>query len=184
MKKIFFVVGITLFFNHICASQIQWNPDSLITWNNFKGTPKSDGNSKALTMSRISCSLGFNSNCFTYKVYAYFYEGESWALDSASILLKHERNHFDITEIFARKIRKYLIESFRLKRSRAEIGSNITQLMSELRKYQVLYDNETNHSINFDQQILWSNKINFQLQELAEFKTANYDSCNDKNKSD
>ena len=174
----------TFFLNHICASQIQWNPDSLITWNNFKGPPKSHGNSKALTMSRISCSFGINSNCFTYKVYAYFYEGESWVLDSSSVLLKHERNHFDITEIFARKIRKYLIESFRLKRSRAEIGSNIKQLMSELHKYQVLYDDETNHSLNSDQQVLWSNKINIQLQELAEFKTAIYQSCNDRNKID
>lgn len=66
----------------------------------------------------------------------------------------HEEGHFDIGEIFARRLRKDLSATLRRTPviSPRRIDSIVHVHSKALDDMQKLYDNETNHSLVFDEQ--------------------------------
>jgi predicted secreted Zn-dependent protease len=86
------------------------------------------------------------------------------------MILKHEQGHFDIAEIFARKLHKRMKE-YRFNQSTyqtdlREIYSSIT---AEKEAFQDLYDNETDHSRKKDVQEKWLKKISELLNDLKDY---------------
>ena len=75
-------------------------------------------------------------------------------------LLRHEQLHFDITELYARKIDSALTSfqgCYPKQYSRAiQIHDS---LIIEWNKFQELYDKETGHSVNDSAQFQWEKKI-------------------------
>jgi len=82
----------------------------------------------------------------------------------------HEQGHFDIAELFARKLRKAFAE---YKFNAQTVGKDIDKLFilnkQERTERDVLYDKETNHSQNKQQQVLWNKKIKSELDNLKKF---------------
>ena len=97
----------------------------------------------------------------------------SWVLpkDTNDLeLLKHERLHFDIAELFARYARKQF-------RTLKPFCSNIRSFKGLLRDYQIeadkenlKYDAESNHYKNKEMQEKWSKDVARRLKELAEYR--------------
>ena len=154
-----------------------WSDDLQLTWEDFNGTPTHGTTVAAVTASGIS--FGFTTKMTETKlmeysafVDAHFYPDKSWYIrDKAdSIILDHERLHFDITELHARKFRKRIAQTkFTLK-----IGDQMerihTAINEELRQMQQQYDLDCEHSQNVDKQKEWQQRIKLELEKLAYYK--------------
>jgi predicted secreted Zn-dependent protease len=92
-----------------------------------------------------------------YEVNAYFYPNESWykpELCDANTLA-HEQLHFDISELFARKMRNRLDRTSFSDDVKAEVRKIFKDILDELKDFQARYDMETNYSRNRGKQAEW-----------------------------
>jgi len=95
---------------------------------------------------------------------------KSWVLDQYRTpeLLKHEQYHFNLSEIFAREMRKELSTI-------SEPSSKIVQEIYDkwivnYYEEQAIYDKETAHSQITSEQLRWQEKIDTKLYELTSYK--------------
>ena len=174
-------ITLILTFSFIMPSfaQVRWSGNTAIAWSNFKGVPEQSNNLKALTHTSLSMQYNCNKRCIYYKVEAVFNEHDSWVADPTDILLVHEQDHFNIQEIFARKIRKYLQECFKNNTPGDTIHVNVDRLTQECSRYQARYDSETDHSRNSRRQKAWSDKISSQLHSLKQYADTEFSNCVD-----
>ncbi|WP_394749763.1 DUF922 domain-containing protein [Spongiimicrobium salis] len=166
--------GILLLICSIGFSQeeeIPWSASRKLVWTDFKGAPQNNSDAAATTASGIS--YGFSAQMDSrgntvvdYEVNAFFYPNESWYKPSLSsdLILSHEQLHFDIAELFARKMRAQLSKMTFSKNVKKEIRQVYQSTIKALQAYQREYDRATNFSRNREQQLLWVEKINKALQ--------------------
>ena len=84
--------------------------------------------------------------------------------------MSHEQGHFDITEIFARKMAKAMDDyKFNPRTFRADLDTIYQQIMKEKEEYQERYDHETDYSRDKKMQAEWLKKIAEELEELDEW---------------
>src|SRR5436190_457537 len=89
---------------------ISWSKDRKLTWADYKGKPQRRF-AAASTVYSLGRKVIMQSNGTTAaQINAYFYCDDSWKKESwiNESVLAHEQKHFDIVELFARKIRKKL----------------------------------------------------------------------------
>jgi superfamily II DNA helicase RecQ len=144
-----------------------------IDWSDFSGKP--DLNS--IDIAHLSYTLEMDSKYKTKDsllciVSAVFNKSESWTKSNSSYILEHERLHFDISELYARKIRKKLKERYFIEISLIkDINEIYLTYKNELKIRQRNYDSETNHSIDKVQQEKWDKKIREELLQLNMFRS-------------
>ena len=81
-------------------------------------------------------------------------------------ILAHEQGHFDITEIFARKLNEALQNyDFNRKNFKKDINDIYQSIVKEKEEYQKAYDEESDHSRNRKVQYDWLEKIDKLLEE-------------------
>ena len=91
-------------------------------------------------------------------------------LHSTVAIGAHEQGHFDIAEIFARRLNKQMSEYvFNKNTFKDDLKKIYMSLTSEKDSFQNRYDEETNHSINKEKQSEWLKKIEGFLKELKAF---------------
>ena len=159
--------------------KIYWSKDKLLTWDDFKGKPVKGSPIAADTDSGFELRSSYNSNdhLLVIDLQTYFIKNKSWYKPEkkSETLLKHEQGHFDISELFTRKLHENIIEE---KINEKNISQRITQLNEkytyELHKYQDLYDKETEHSINEKKQMEWNEKIAKELKELEKYTETHF----------
>ena len=150
----------------------EWNIQSKLLWQDFKGKPNNNSGRAAISDCGISCQMIGEKDTLRFVVKSYFNLTDSWVKkdDENDFLLKHEQGHFDINEIFARKIRKAIKEA---KLNKVNANSDFRSLQVKyftlLNEEQILYDNETKHSVNKIKQLEWDEKIKGQLNELESY---------------
>ena len=89
-------------------------PYGKLGWADFKGAPPGSKRVAATTASGISYSYTTTGSKgvykLDYKVTAYFYPWQSWYHRELcdSVVLSHEQLHFDISELYARRMREML----------------------------------------------------------------------------
>lgn len=171
-------VSVTLLFLAVFLSsfsgdkcRILWNGQRSLQQTDFKGR-QVHKDAVASTTSEITKTITETRDGLTASVRAYFYCDESWITDDPCPgVMSHEQVHFDITELYARKLRKLL--SQKLFADYADAHSKTDSLFkiidSELDIYQDKYDDETDHSLKTPEQRLWSKKITKQLEELKDY---------------
>ena len=150
---------------------IPWKPDGKLQWSDFKGRPLKTEWAAATTASGISYEFSTSGPpeqmVVHFKVQTYFYPQKSWYRPELvdSNVLSHERLHFDITELFARKMRKQLRETVFTKNIKEEVRAIYRQILKECNAFQNKYDHQTNFSRNVEQQLIWNQKIAEALNE-------------------
>lgn len=172
LKKICFCSA--LFLVNLSFSQeeaIPWSAVNKLQWTDFKGTPPRGTDAAATTASGVSYSFSANTDqqgnaVVDYQVMAYFYPNESWYKPSLSsdLILGHEQLHFDLAELYARKMRDRLSKMKFTKNVKKEIRQVYKETIKALQDHQKKYDRETNFSRNKSQQLLWVKKINKALE--------------------
>jgi len=156
-----------------CKDCIPWLNDRPLTWADFKGKPQASSPNKAMTDSGMSIAFSCEDNMADITLNCYFSPSRSWTkVKDSDRLLAHEQLHFDITELFTRKLRKKLSEmDGDCGKMNRTIGKVYDANYQELLRYQQQYDRETQHSIREEEQLRWERKVREELEALEAFRS-------------
>lgn len=149
---------------------IPWKENQKLTWAEYKGKVQSGSDAAASTATYLGIEYNFNKSGFDYKITCSFSKTKSWGLHKTDYILGHEQGHFDIAEIFARKLNKQMSEyGFNKNTFKDDLKNIYMKLTGEKDDFQNQYDKETNHSINKEKQAEWLRKIEEELKALRNF---------------
>lgn len=156
--------------------KLAWDEQRQLTWDDFKGVPNPGNGFVASTNSGVSFSFSYSERNgigeVEYTVVANFYPQLSWYLAEKvdHYILLHEQNHFDITELHARKLRKTLasLPQNRDFRDQAEAAYNTME--TARREMQEAYDAQTDHSNIEEAEYRWRAFVKEQLDTYQAWK--------------
>lgn len=156
---------------------IVWQEGKLLTWNDFKGKPAKRF-SAASTHYNTLKTTEEKGNKGEVVVEAIFYTNKSWKKISwiNESVLEHEQKHFDIVELYARKLRKQIQERKYSSYSNLKtVTDSLYDVMDkEMDAFQDKYDDETDASMNGDKQREWNKKIMDGIQALSLYKNTTF----------
>lgn len=148
----------------------EWKSFNPLEWEDFKGHRPDGYHGDAGTMVKIKAVPYLVKKKIKYDVYALFNKTKSWALERSPQLLKHEQLHFDIAELYARKIRKKILRlSLNKKNDLKVYNHEIRLLLKESNDFDRLYDVETLHGSLTRKQREWEEKVARSLAALEGF---------------
>lgn len=152
---------------------MKWNAKKPLSWNDYEGKPDPYSDAAASTSTLLTISYRMSSAGFSYTIQSYFSKTKSWGLHKTPYILSHEQGHFDIAEIYARKLHKEMSEyKFNKRTYQKDFQKIYEKVTEEKSEMQNRYDKETNHSINKKKQADWLIKIESLLEEYEPW--ANY----------
>ncbi len=149
---------------------VRWNENQKLTWADYKGKVQTGSDAAASTATYLGIEYNFTRNGFGYKISCSFSKTKSWGLHKTDYILAHEQGHFDIAEIFARKLNKQMSEYvFNKNTFKDDLRKLYMSITTEKDAFQNQYDGETNHSINKEKQAEWLRKIDQLLKDYKAF---------------
>ena len=193
LKNIFFFVGfITLLsFSFVKDEFILWQENKKLKIQDFRADNKDTVKVNrqqflgAISAIRIEySSFQRNKNSVPdFSIKTYFDPNESWMLLKNDYVLQHEQIHFDLTELYARKMRKS-VESLRQKNI-----TNISIYRKKIQHWNIMKEKASNqfdadnqdYYIKIGQKILfqknpkqeaWKKKVDRELFQYSLFKNA------------
>lgn len=176
--KIFFLLAIILL---VCqttfAQTILVNGEKYtgkLIWSDFKGKPEKRLPYFAKTGFNISYKydnmkiVGDSVVIIGYEVIMELDPKTSWVKKDKDTdeLLVHEQKHFDLGILCMKEIlAKYKTTKFSKRNYDLQLKNIFNEAMSRCNALQIKYDNQTNHSINVEQQQKWNTFIETELQK-------------------
>ncbi|HEY1872367.1 MAG TPA: DUF922 domain-containing protein [Chitinophagaceae bacterium] len=149
---------------------IQWSVNKKLDWSDYLAKPSPTSDAAATTSTSIGIEYHVRNNVFSYTVACLFSKTRSWGRNRTDYILQHEQGHFDITEIFARKLAKELAEyKFDPEKYEHDVNKIYKRIMDEKEEYQNRYDTETDFSRNKEKQAEWLEKIQAELEKTSAF---------------
>ena len=145
--------------------QFQWNQHNKLSWDDFRGTSKDAAEESAAA---THCGIGFRLN--TNKqgdkteiiVYNTFYANKSWVKPDGKIssVLDHEQGHFDLCEIYTRKLRDRMNNVYtQVPDIMKTLMSVYSEISNEYESRQQAYEQETTHGTNISEQRKWKDMM-------------------------
>ena len=151
-------------------SYIDWTIARKLTWNDFQAPADNRSGNAALTNAGITIDFSYHGSELVYSVFCRFDKTKSWVKIKTDYILGHEQGHFDIAEIYARKLfkalRAYHPDEKNLSR---DINKIYREMMLAFHEEEADYDRETNFSIEQQQQAAWKKRISDELESLKDF---------------
>ena len=193
LKNIFFLIGFIslMSFSFVKDDFILWQENKKLKIQDFKAENKDTVKVNrqqflgAISAIRIEySSFQRNKNSVPdFSIKTYFDPNESWMLLKNDYVLQHEQIHFDLTELYARKMRKS-VESLRQKNV-----TNISIYRKKIQHWNVMKEKASNqfdadnqdYYIKIGQKILfqknpkqeaWKKKVDRELFQYSLFKNA------------
>ena len=155
------------------AGSIRWSASRPLRVTDFQGRPRPGQTHAALTSANINTGATCRDNIFAGTAQASFSLATSWVRDPARMtpaLLRHEQLHFDIAEVYARRLRQQLAA---LHLPCDQLGDRFNRLSQAAyaawQKAGDDYDRDTNHGLQHEQQAQWAAQVRQQLLDLADF---------------
>ncbi len=149
---------------------LNWNAARKLTWADYKANPKPESDAAASTTTYLGINYNITSTNFSYKIESRFSKTRSWGLHKTDYILSHEQGHFDIAEVFARKLYKKMSEYvFNKKTYQKDLKKIYEEVTQEKEETQNDYDRETRHSMNRPKQAEWLKKIAEMLEEYKNY---------------
>jgi hypothetical protein len=152
---------------------IRWSATRLLTVADFKGRPQASNGHAALTSANINSGASCRNGIFMGTARASFDPASSWVREPATMtpaLLHHEQLHFDIAEVYARRLRQQLLA---LHVACDQMGPEFNRLSqagyAAWQKAEDDYDRDTSHGLNKPRQAAWDAQVQQQLADLAGF---------------
>jgi len=153
---------------------ITWSSIDPLEWSDFSGeiVYRNDIIAAAETIYKIEISplevlVDEEDNIQNYQeltVVTLFFPNKSWVNQPSDELLDHEQLHFDIAELFARKMRREFSKLKEAKEAQMQVYQDVwNNLWKTCRAMQQKYDSDTNHGINGSAQLSWNQRIKSQL---------------------
>ena len=149
---------------------IPWTDEKLLSWDDFLCEPKKGTDAVASTSTSLGIAYQMQDGQLSYDISCNFSKDKSWGLMKTDYILAHEQAHFDITEIFARKLNEAL-ENYRFNKKtfKKDISAIYQSIVKQKEDFQKLYDGETDHSRNKRMQYNWLEEIQLLLDETAPY---------------
>ena len=193
LKNIFFLIGFIslMSFSFVKDDFILWQENKKLKIQDFKADNKDTIKVNrqqflgAISAIRIEySSFQRNKNSVPdFSIKTYFDPNESWMLLKNDYVLQHEQIHFDLTELYARKMRKS-IESLRQKNV-----TNISIYRKKIQRWNAMKEKASNqfdadnqdYYIKIGQKILfqknpkqeaWKKRVDRELFQYSLFKNA------------
>ena len=193
LKNIFFLIGFIslMSFTFVKDDFILWQENKKLKIQDFKADNKDTIKVNrqqflgAISAIRIEySSFQRNKNSVPdFSIKTYFDPNESWMLLKNDYVLQHEQIHFDLTELYARKMRKS-VESLRQKNV-----TNISIYRKKIQRWNAMKEKASNqfdadnqdYYIKIGQKILfqknpkqeaWKKKVDRELFQYSLFKNA------------
>lgn len=193
LKNIFFFIGFIslMSFSFVKDDFILWQENKKLKIQDFKADNKDTIKVNrqqflgAISAIRIEySSFQRNKNSVPdFSIKTYFDPNESWMLLKNDYVLQHEQIHFDLTELYARKMRKS-VESIRQKNV-----TNISIYRKKIQHWNIMKEKASNqfdadnqdYYIKIGQKILfqknpkqeaWKKKVDRELFQYSLFKNA------------
>lgn len=172
-------VLICLFFSvQLWSQKIIWKEDQKLTWNDFKSSVNRKGNKDVVAYTHCGWeySVVTSSNPTApvkIEIETIFNKDKSWK-DARRIndyVLLHEQKHFDIAEIFARKLRKEVVENIKTSADYYKNFKTIySRISNEYRDFQIAYDRDTQNGMDKEKQAQYNTSISEALENLNSYK--------------
>ncbi len=153
--------------------RIIWSASDPLTWDDFQGKPDHRAHGiAALTYSIIEYKYHCEGDRLLYSVEAKFNKAKSWGREEAKNehILEHEQLHFDITELYARKLRGKLAQHQFACGEESLFEDYVNSLMDDWSHMQYKYDAETQFSMDEVMQHAWVSFIDAHLAAHANFE--------------
>lgn len=172
---IFFLLGVNVFAQNTSTDTIQWTPNYKLKPLDYLGIPENNSKFDAISIiGHLVTSRFITDTTVSFKAYCIFYKRKSWIKDltDSNLLIKHEQCHFDIAEIFRRKLQSQLrqLEFINFEKNEAFIKKKKEVLLSNIslenKTVDDLYDTQTNYSRNAFKQRLWNEKVSSILNSV------------------
>ncbi|MFN2457997.1 MAG: DUF922 domain-containing protein [Chitinophagaceae bacterium] len=149
---------------------IPWTPYRKLSWEDFQSEPKRNTDAVASTSTALGIAYRVKNNVFKYEITCSFSKIKSWGLVKTPYILAHEQGHFDITEIFARKLHQAFQEyKFDKLTFRTDINNIYQRIVEEKETFQQAYDKITDHSRRRSEQMFWLETIEKILKETEPY---------------
>lgn len=145
---------------------IYWSDDRPLTWSDFQGNPDYNyGDVSALTSSGILHFKGCENGKIIYEIKAYFEKDYSWVKEEALTdhHLQHEQIHFDITELYAKKLKIALDKKVFRCGEEEQFDQFVQDFLMKWQKAQINYDLYTHYSMKHPEQKEWKHKVALEL---------------------
>ncbi|HXB39783.1 MAG TPA: hypothetical protein VNZ49_04525 [Bacteroidia bacterium] len=174
----YLILFITAVFFLFCIREdddiITWSKDRKLTWADYRGKPKKRF-AAASTVYSLGRKVFVQDGKTLARICAYFYCKDSWKKDDwiNQSVLDHEQKHFDIVELFCRRIRKQIttMTFSDFKDAEAKVDSLYQVYNKAMDVFQDKYDDETDGSMNGDAQRKWEKKIDNEIASLEKYQS-------------
>ena len=152
---------------------LRWLASRPLTVADFRGRPQADNPHAALTSANINSGASCRDGESAGTARASFDPATSWVRDPAHMsaaLLRHEQLHFDIAEVYARRLRQQLAALHVPCEKMGPAFNRIGQAgYAAWQQTEDAYDRDTSHGLNHERQAAWEVQVQQQLAELAAF---------------
>lgn len=149
---------------------LNWNTGKRLVWEDYKSRPDTRSDAAASTATYLGINYSVSGTSLSYKISCSFSKDRSWGRYKTDYILSHEQGHFDITEIFARKLNKRISEyKFDKTNFKTDLQKIYQDILDEKEQFQNQYDDETDFSRNKDKQAEWLIKISKMLNDLKSY---------------
>lgn len=152
------------------SASIPWMQDRRLGWDDFLGEPQRNSEAVASTSTSLGVSYRIEENQLVYTITCDFSKLKSWGLLRTDYILAHEQGHFDITELYARRLHEALQQySFNRRTYKQDINAIYQKVVREKEEMQHAYDEESDHSRKRKLQYEWERKIEQLLKDTEAF---------------
>lgn len=147
---------------------IEWSAERPLQWNDYPYTRFRKARYSAITSVKHSVKGYIRNGLPEFDIKVYFDLKESWTADTLDMnLLNHERLHFDIGELYRRKIESRIKVLQSKKEKRAGIyRAEIKNILIEFNSYSQEYDKESDNGRDKEQQLKWQTLVSEELKRL------------------
>jgi hypothetical protein len=181
IRKMKLIISIFIFFaSCLCVAKeltdsniIYWSEKLKLTWSYYLGKPNNYKVYSAISSCGIEAKISsIEGDTAFIEIAARFNKVKSWVKNNAQTkeVLNHEQGHFDLTEVYSRKLRSQLAGViFSEENLNSTLKNYVDKNYIELITAQEKYDLETNFSNDTSNQSKWDKRIIDELDQLVEF---------------
>lgn len=149
---------------------LTWSAGRKLNWTDYKASPNPQSDAAATTSTSLSIDYHISGDNFGYTIKSWFSRSRSWGRHKTDYILSHEQGHFDIAEIYARKLNQRMrAYEFNKRTYQKELKKIYDEVANEKAAVQQQYDQETRHSMDKEKQAEWLKKISKTLEELKDY---------------
>lgn len=165
---------------NVFCQKITWKEGEKLNWSNFKSAVNKKNNSDVVAYTHCGWQYSVVKSTnpqagVEIVIETIFNEWKSWK-DVKRIndyVLLHEQKHFDIAEVYARKLRKEVAEKIKTSGDyERNFKAIYNRIYNEYRDFQISYDRDTKHGMDKEKQAKYNNVVTEELENLKSYRVS------------